>query len=215
MIHRFRWIAIVTVLALPLAASADLLTNPSLEDYYIDDYGNPVPTGWGFWQSAWEGWGSPSWITPHIDDGMAYTGLNAWEVGAGDNGASGNGGYALLIQDVASATPGVSYTLSAYAADALGGSTTEPALKIEFYRADSSLIWANEVPVAIPDDGAYYYVEQTSVAPAETAWLKVICVATEWTGGQSAYRYDEIHLIPEPAALALFGLGLVALIRRR
>lgn len=205
-------LGLAALLAMPTTAWANLLVNPSLEDTYVDEYGNTVPTGWGFWMSSWEGWGA-SWITPHLGDGTAYDGDNAWEHGAGDGGA--NSGYSMLIQDVPTAIPGVAYTLSGYARDILGGSTTEPAVKLEFYDAGGTQLWANEVLVPIADDGNYYYIEQTSTAPEGTAWLKALFVATEFSGGQSAYEFDYATLTPEPGALTLLGVGALAVIRRR
>jgi hypothetical protein len=208
----FAALGIAALVAMPLSASANLLENPSLEDTFEDEYGNIVPTGWGFWMSSWEGWGA-SWIVPHLGDGTAYDGENAWEHGAGDG--LGESGYSLLIQDVPNAMPGVAYTLGGYARDVLGGSTTEPAVKLEFYDAGGTQLWANEVLVPIPDDGEYYYIEQTSVAPEGTAWLKAVFVTTEFSGGQSAYEFDYGSLIPEPGALTLLGIGGLFALRRR
>lgn len=210
-------LGLVALLALPSAAVANLLTNPSLEETYVDDYGNIVPTGWGLWQSAWEGWGSPSWITAHLDDGTARTGLNAFEVGAGD---FATGGYALLIQDLfIDIAPGEEFTLSAYARDALvNGSTTGAGLKIEFWQdGGSSPIDSLEVLTVIPNDGEYHYLEMSYAAPADGSadYMKAILLATEWSSGQSAYLFDDAVLTPEPSTLGLFGLVGLAMIRRR
>jgi hypothetical protein len=205
--------ALAVLLALP--ASANILVNPGFEEVYQDDYGNWVPTGWGLWQSSWEGWDSPSWIVPHLGDGMARTGENAFEVGAGDT--VGGNGYALLIQEVYGVAEGEAYTLGAWARDALAnGSTSGAGLKFEaWHTGDAGPLDTLEVLTPIPNDGAYHYVETDYVVPAGTDFIKAICLATEWSGGQSGYIFDDAVLIPEPSTLGLLGLAVLALVRRR
>ena len=67
----FAALGLTALLAMPTTVSANLLVNPSLEETFVDEWGNTVPTGWGLWMSSWEGWGA-SWITPHLGDGTAY-----------------------------------------------------------------------------------------------------------------------------------------------
>ena len=53
------------------------------------------------------------------------------------------------------------------------------------------------------------------MAPEDTAWMKAIFLATEWSGGQSAYLFDDATLTPEPGTLALLGIAGLLLVRRR
>jgi len=61
--------------------------------------------------------------------------------------------------------------------------------------------------------GAWTEISVTDTAPADAEFLMV---ALEVAGDGSAFYFDRVVVIPEPATIALFGMGLAAVaIRRR
>lgn len=154
------------------------------------------------------------------------------------------GNDALAIQAVA-ATAGVAYTASAWVQNWNGNGTTDPFgefgfLELGFFDGGGGLISASQVFVDPVDDGTNTYLAPqdgadvsdwtqlaiTQVAPAGTATAQILMihqlVGANTVPGGGTLQWDDAYLdvaaIPVPAAVWLFGSGLVGLVgvaRRR
>lgn len=210
---RLRVFALV-VFAVAGIANAELLTNGGLEINVDGDAA--YPDGWGAWQSLWEGW-SGSYNLYHVNDGVAHSGSNSFEVGAGT--APGAGGYSLLIQDVPGLEGNVDYTLSGYGLDLSPDDAFQGAeLKLEFYDTSNALLGTFAQLVPLATDGTWTFASITATSPSGTTWGKAIFDATgPWAGeaGTAQIAWDDTSLVPEPATLALLNLGALLLRKRR
>jgi hypothetical protein len=133
-----------------------------------------------------------------------------------------------LYQDVPG-TPGLTYVLTGWAGAEANALMTGAEIALEFLDGGGTVIGGDVIdllPTLYVDNGlAFDYKQYTAsaVAPANTASVRarasMIGATGNPLGGGQAYVVDDFMLIavPEPATVALLGLGLVGLtvVRRR
>lgn len=184
----------VAVLGMVLAAQADLI-NAGWETGYLD-----VMTGWTEFGT---GMGAETWAARSGTNGLAMYG---WVTDGG------------LYQDVGSLGSS-NYTFSVFGNKDASFAAASVQLKLEFLDGAMGMLSASTTTVS--GAGAEWSAYQVSgTAPAGTAIVRPVLTYSGATAG-GAFKWDDAAIsstaIPEPtsALLALFGFGLVAVIRRR
>jgi hypothetical protein len=197
---------LLALLAVTGIASAELLTNGNFEDGPTQNTGDGVP-GWGTW--GWSGW--------HHDDVGRVIDTKAVKFWWDDAG---------MWQDFA-VTPGVTYDFSVE----VFNSTIETLIgwngliKAEFY---NSSIGTDPSQALLNVELDRYYsatdpVDQwvtiggSQTAPANADIGRIVLLIADWqeTGVSGALNFDNASVVPEPATLALLGLGGLLIRRRR
>ena len=197
---------LMAVLAITGIASAELLTDPGFE-------AGAWPAGYGAaYTSYWVGYGFQTVVT---DASVARSGNNYLSAGNYAYGASW--GYSLVWEDVA-ATVGTNYNLSAYFMDDWGASgatgTIGAVSKLEFIDSGGAKTTIDgSAPIAKDWDLGWQQLSVSGVAPAGTVTVRA--VVGQGSNANSYVRVDDASLVPEPATMALLGLGGLFLRRRR
>jgi len=196
-------IVLVLGLMMPATVRAELLTNPGFEDGVETPWYNYTETG-----------GTSAVQTPD-----AHSGDYWWQLTSGTAFISG-------LQDIGN--PSVPVTLSAYLRN-----SGESAVDVEFgfdYSPDPMAApwWYGQSirAITVPADNAWYqysfeefdteapgYVATSiTVRPTESYIMKAkIALVT----ASSNLGIDDASAIPEPATIALLGLGTLTVLRRR
>ena len=139
-----------------------------------------------------------------------------------------NGSYSASLLGVdtswsqsVSGTEGVEYTLSG---DMRHGAWNkrEAMLVLEFWDAgETTLISTTEIGrlLKASSDNTWFSYSGSVVAPDGTGLVKVILLMEYVGGGAGAQAgqayFDDVVLVPEPATVALLGLGGLFLLRRK
>lgn len=223
------------------AAQANLLTNGNLDKTYqqeiVPGFFLPKPLDWvneGFRTIAGpyedemssEPWAGPA-PTPVTTDGAAG---DDWGVffkafsGSTANGAA----TGHLYQDVA-ASAGNTYTLTGWAGGEANFMATGAEFALEFLDGSGAIIGSSVtdlMPTLLTPNGESFNYKQYTVvgiAPVGTAMVRarasMLGGMNNPNGGGQAYVVDDFDLtvqaVPEPATMAVLGLGALALVRRR
>lgn len=195
------------VLACAAPASANLLSNPGFETTPLVDDGSGV----GKWQ-------------PFGGSGVALPTLSATDSTTPRSGASHlalqldniPNSFAGVYQDVGGLTAGQSVTWSGWTMD-LGQDAGGAEIRIEWRDSVGNTEITrtpNLVPTLTPN--VYTQWSLTDVVPAGADTARVVYAIQSFGAGPNQLHYvDDTSVIPEPASLALLGLGGLAMLRRR
>ncbi len=174
-----------------LTIAPDLLVNSDFESPVVTTNGTTAPSGWTSWGSS------------YLNNQFAYTGTQSLQESGPNSG----------VQQVFAVTPGVSYTVSAYAmtpsSDRLGGSE-EAYIQLNYYNSSGQQINTNSPPndVAVltsasPAGGplagrvgssGWNYFTTTAVAPTGAATVHVVLGTGAYNGtgsGSGSAYWDQ------------------------
>ena len=190
-------LVLISMLILPRASQGTLLTNGSFETATADGLGHLVPDNWGVYTDDWDN-------IDHqqiVDVGVAQDGSAYWmlEDTSPDTPLIG-------LQDLGPAAD-VSYTFSVWLRV-----DKNPAASVgigfDYFSADQSAWWG----------------EETTTVTVTNTWQQFTYTADKWTGSYMKVKIvttddliwvDNAVLIPEPATVALLGLGGLFMLRRK
>ncbi|HOX09500.1 MAG TPA: carbohydrate binding domain-containing protein [Candidatus Omnitrophota bacterium] len=175
-------LTIAILLAIPAAASANLLVNP------------------GFETGNFSGWSPYAFGSEQVSSANPHTG--AYEARINN--------YGWITQTVNSVTPNTAYKLSSYLYMPQDGG--EASISITFYNSTGTTSFQQERTwERIPGSAQYEKIETDWLtAPDYTAYARVRCSVAS-AGSYIDFDDVSLDVIPEPSSLLIFFSGLTGL----
>jgi hypothetical protein len=190
-------VVLLAVCAMAGIASANLLSNGN---FNLPD-SSAAPESWNIWTYG-GGWAN------HQNDASSYD--STWYMAVGGSSSAGAGLY-----QVVAGTAGVTYTLTV---DGGAQAWWKPKGEMKIFFLDASdAVLDTQVAVTADPQGydilvPWHNVSLTAVAPVGTTQVKVEFACAS---GEGTVWFDNAVLIPEPATLAVLGLGGLLLRRKK
>lgn len=155
-------------------------------------------------------------ITEVINDGTAYEGDYYIRVGRlpGDT----TWGFNVVWQGEAPTPLIPASPLTGYHFQGQVRSTdtgAKPLLKLEWFPAEGGKISEEEIEFPIVTDGTWQLIQADYVSPEGTDYIRAVIGVAFDEPPSFVVDYDDLSLTPEPATLALLGLGGLFLRRRK
>lgn len=186
-------------------AHANLLTDPSFEGALTFD--GPPFVG------SWEGFNAGGASTAINGVTSPRSGAQTLELQI----AGAANLFAGAFQDVAGLTAGDNVEWSGWTLETVGSMAGGSEIRIEF-RNSGSNTEVSRTPNLVPafTQGQYQQWSLPAVVPAGADTARLVYAIQSFGGATTQLLYvDDVSFTPEPASLALLGLGGLTLLRRR
>lgn len=236
-----KFILFVTVLAIAGYAHAEMLVNPNMDDPCDmagwSAWGSGSGSGWNGW-GAINSWNGGVWWNVINDPCEAHSDGKYIEMGTylstGHSSWWGWGWVAMWQSEHMAITENQEVTASAYVRNGAGYSGLQDGaalLKMEWYWVDPCGVHVMadidgsdpcngigdkyDMPITyypVTDDWSLITMTETVPAGFDIEYMQLV-VGTEWM--RTNLNFDTMSLVPEPASIAIFGLGSALLLRRR
>ena len=195
-------LVLLALLAMTGIASANILTNASFENATLDDYGALVPDNWNIWSDTWDG----NWI--QVTDGTAFDAASQLDLAA-------NAGVVVASQSAYVSGTGETGSVSFMVRN---DGTLDATIEIgaDYGPTDFSGWWGDEhISLTIAADGQWHSVSHTWLLWDGVGVSPKIAVFAGTEAGQISVDAASFTVVPEPATMALLGLGALVLRRKK